>query len=385
MPMNKLNVLFRVSYIYSLQIVSVVPQMHKMFEIYLRNAFPLRYDFYLKNYYSSNDKIPIITEIKSPRSNIQGFIYIHSNQATNTYIKNLYCFSNDFIETNQIFYNCNFNTALNQNNFLNIHIPTMLFNIELESRVGIKVKKISKNISDINLKMQNNFTEFILSSKLKIISLSRQLLHDLTNRPESRIKHSLENNDYILAFFDRDYDKIISFLKDFILLLQQKDNKLLRNEIPIFLTNFVKNNLNIFWKNELTLSDMDFNTFKDIHLLNCFFNDLTNLFFITKDPNYKFELYDYDQNIDSLHGYSYVTVLFNFQEDIDVKNLKCLVYDKKNNELDFKLMIDSTKRKIFFMFDINYLKEFYNTQINCIVQTPKKHYQSCDIYLNDHL
>ena len=130
---------------------------------------------------------------------------------------------------------------------------------------------------------------------------------------------------------------------------------------------------------------MNFKTFKDIHLLNCFFGDLTNLFFITKDPNYKFELHDYDQNIDSLHGYSYVTVLFNFQEDIDVKDLKCLVYDKKNNELDFKLMIDSTKRKIFFMFDINYLKEFYNTQINCIVQTPKKHYQSCDIYLNDHL
>ena len=185
--MNKLNVLFRVSYIYSLQIVSVVPQMHKMFEIYLRNAFPLRYDFYLKNYYSSNDKIPIITEIKSPQSNIQGFIYIHSNQATNTYIKNLYCFSNDFIETNQIFYNCNFNTALNQNNFLNIHIPTMLFNIELESRVGIKVKKISKNISDINLKMQNNFVKFLLSSKLKIISLSRQLLHDLQMDPNQEL------------------------------------------------------------------------------------------------------------------------------------------------------------------------------------------------------
>ena len=57
--------------------------------------------------------------------------------------------------------------------------------------------------------------------------------------------HSLENKDYILAFFDRDYDKIISFLKEFILLLEES-NEFLQYDLHVFLKNFIKNNLNTF-------------------------------------------------------------------------------------------------------------------------------------------
>ena len=55
MPMNKLNVLFKMSYIYSLKIISVVPQTHKMYDIDLKSTSPANYDFYIKNYYSSNE------------------------------------------------------------------------------------------------------------------------------------------------------------------------------------------------------------------------------------------------------------------------------------------------------------------------------------------
>ncbi|KKO75812.1 hypothetical protein AAJ76_1100012845 [Vairimorpha ceranae] len=384
MPMNKLNVLFWMSYIHSLQILSVVPQTYKMYEINLRNTYPGKYDFYIKNHYPPVDKIPIITEVKSPLSNIQGFVYIHSNQTTDTYIKSLYCFSSDFTDTNQIFYQFEFTTALKQKNILNIQIPSMLFNNALESQYGIEVKKTFGNISNIGLKIQNNFTEFILLNKAKTISSSRQLLDELTNRPGSRIKHSLESEDYILAFFDRDYNKIISFLNEFISLLQE-DDVFLQHQLPMFFINFVKNNLNTFWEEELIFSFKDFNTFKDIHLLNCFFTDLKNLFWLIEDPNHKFALTDHDQCIGSLYGNSCVNVLFNFQEDVDEKTLKCFVYDKKNNKLNYKLMIDTTKRKIFIMFKLRYLKESNIKQIDCIIQTPKKHFKSCDINLIGYL
>ncbi|KKO73696.1 hypothetical protein AAJ76_2990002206, partial [Vairimorpha ceranae] len=186
--------------------------------------------------------------------------------------------------------------------------------------------------------------------------------------------------DYILAFFDRDYGKLIGFLNEFILLLQE-NYELLKRELPMFLTNFIKNNLNDFWKDELMLSNKNFNTFKEIHLFGCFFSDLINLFYLLVNPNHKFILIDYDQHDEYLFGRSMVTVLMHFQEDIDEKNLKCSVYDNKYNVLEYKLMIDSTKKIIFFMFDLRYLKEFNIRQINCIVQTPQNRYQSCDINL----
>jgi len=53
--MNIINVLFKMSYIYSLQIISVVLQTHKMHDIDLKSTSPSNYDFYIKNYYSSNE------------------------------------------------------------------------------------------------------------------------------------------------------------------------------------------------------------------------------------------------------------------------------------------------------------------------------------------
>ena len=76
-------------------------------------------------------------------------------------------------------------------------------------------------------------------NKAKTISLSCQLLDGLTNKSASRIMHSLENKDYILAFFDRDYDKIISFLKEFILLLEGS-NEFLQYDLHVFLKNLRK-------------------------------------------------------------------------------------------------------------------------------------------------
>ena len=55
MSMNIINVLFKMSYIYSLQIISVVLQTHKMHDIDLKSTSPSNYDFYIKNYYSSNE------------------------------------------------------------------------------------------------------------------------------------------------------------------------------------------------------------------------------------------------------------------------------------------------------------------------------------------
>ena len=90
MPMNKMNVLFKMSYIYSSQIFPVVPQIHKMYDIDLKSNSPANYDFFIKNYYSSNDNILIITEVKLPQSDIFVFLCIHYNRTTNTYIKSLY-------------------------------------------------------------------------------------------------------------------------------------------------------------------------------------------------------------------------------------------------------------------------------------------------------
>ena len=382
--MNNFNVLFWMSCIYPSQIIPVVPEIHKMYEIDLKSISPAKYDFFIKNYFLSNENIPIITEVRSPRSNIQGFVCIHFNRVTDTYIKSLYCFSKDFTNIDQIFDQFTFTTNLKQKNILNVQIPSMLFNNALESQYSIEVKKISKDYSELGSKVQNTFTECAFSNKIETILLSRQLLEELTNRSGSRIRHSLENEDYILAFFDRDYDKIISFINEFILLLQG-DGEVLKRELPMFLINFIKNNLNTFWKDELMLSNKDFDTFKDIHLLNCFFLDLANLFDLTEDQNHKFELFDHDQCIGSLFGHSLVTVLMHFQEDIDEKNLKCSVYDNKNNVLEYKLMIDSTKKIIFFMFDLRYLKESNIRQIDCIVQTPQNRYQSCDINLIEYL
>ena len=384
MPMNKLNVLFKISYIYSLKIISVVPQTHKMYDIDLKSTSPANYDFYIKNYYSSNDNILTITEVKSPHSDIPGFVCIHSNQTTNTYTKNLYCFSKDFTDTDQIFHEFDFITPLRLNNILYIHIDSMLFNSSLKVQNGIVVKKITKNVSNIGLKMQNIFTEFVLLNKEKTISLSCQLLDGLTNKSASRIMHSLENKDYILAFFDRDYDKIISFLKEFILLLEES-NEFLQYDLHVFLKNFIKNNLNTFWKNEFVHSGIGFDAFKNYNLYNCFFKDIANLFCLTENPNHKFELNDYDQCIKSLSGYPLVVVFVHFKEDVDEKNLECFAYSKKKNKLDFKLMIDSKKRRIFFMFDLRYLKKSNITQVDCIVKTPKKHYEAFDIDLIEYL
>ena len=383
MPMNKSNLLFWMTCIYSLQINTLYSSTYKMYEIDLQSTLPENYDFYIKNYYSSNDNILIITEVKSPQFNIYGFLCIHSNRTSNTYTKKLYCFSKDFTNINKIFYKFDFTMALRRKNILNIQIPSMLFNNAIKLRYGVEITKITENVSDIGLKMQNDFIEFVFLNKLKTILSCRQLLEELTNRPVSRIMHSLENEDYILAFFDRDYCKIISFLKKLILLLQE-DNELLKSKLSIFLTNFMKNNLNKFWEDEFMLFNKDFDIFKNYNLSNCFFTDLINLFCLIENPNHKFKLYDYDRYIGSLFGYSYVAVLIYFQEDIDEKNLKCFAYDKKNNELKYKLLIDSKKRLVFFMFELHYLKESNITQIDCLVQTPNKHYESCNIDLIEY-
>ncbi|KKO74764.1 hypothetical protein AAJ76_460006783 [Vairimorpha ceranae] len=384
MPMNKLNVLFKMSYIFSSQIFPVVPQIHKMYDIDLKGTSSAKYDFFIKNYYSSNNNILIITEVKSPHSDISGFFCIYFNRVTNTYIKSLYCFSKDFTNTDKIFHQLNFITSLGQNNILYIQIASMLLNNASQSQYGIVVEKNFQNVGDMSLKIENRFIELVLLNKRKTISLSCQLLHGLTNKSASRIMHALENKDYILAFFDRDYSKIINFLEKFILILQEV-NELLQYRLSIFFTNFMKNNLNTFWKNELMRSDEDFEYFKDIHLSNCFFEDLRNLFCLVEDPNYKFRHFDYDQYIGALFGYPLIAVLFNFQEDIDEKNLECFAFDRKKNKLDFKLMIDSTKRKIFFMFNGNNLKKSNITQIDCIVKTPNKLYKSSDIDLIEYL
>ena len=376
MPMNNFNVLFWMSCIYPLQRITLVPEIHKMYEIDLKSISPAEYAFYMKKYFLFNDNIPIITEVRSPQSNIQGFVCIHSSGGTKKYIKNLYCFAKDFTNIDQIFHQLYFTKALGQQNILNIQIPQMLFNNSLKFQFCILVKKIGV----MNLQTQNDFIEFLLLNKLDIILLSCQLLEELTNRPGSRIMHSLENEDYILAFFDRDYGKLIGFLNEFILLLQEND-ELLKRELPMYFTNFIKNNLNNFWKDELVLSNKDFNTFKEIHLFGCFFSDLANLFYLLVNSNNKFMLFNYDKCARYLFGCSMVTVLMHFQEDIDEKNLKCFVYDKKKNVLKYKIMVDSTKRIIFFMLDLRYLKESNIRQIDCIVQTPQNRYQSCDINL----
>ena len=384
MPMNKMNVLFKMSYIYSSQIFPVVPQIHKMYDIDLKSTSPANYDFYIKNYYSSKDNILIITEVKEPQSGISGFLCIYSNRTTNTYIKSLYCFSKDFTNTDKIFHQFNFIIPLRQNNILNIQIASLLFNNASQSQYVIEVEKDFQSVDDIGLKLQTGFTEFVLLNKEKTISLSCQLLEGLTNKSASRIMHALENKDYILSFFDRDYSKIIDFLEEFILILQDI-NELLQYRLSLFFTNFMENNLNTFWKNELMRSNEDFSDFKNIHLWSCFFEDLRNLFCLVEDPNHKFELFDYDQCIGEFFGDSLISVLFNFQEDIDEKNLECFAFDKKKNRLAFKLMIDSTKRKIFFMFDLNFLKKSNVTQIDCIVKTHSKHYEASDIDLIEYL
>ena len=384
MPMAKFNVLFWMFYIKSLQIIPVVPQIQKMYEIDLRTTCPTRYDFYIKNFNSSNIYIPIMVEIKSSQSNIQRFVCIHFNRATNTYIKNLYYFLKDLTETNQIFYKFSFTTALGKNNILKTHIPTLKSKESLGSPHDTLIKKKTENISDIRLKIQNSFAEFVLFNKIETTLLSRQLLNDLTSKTVSKVVHSLESKDYILSFFERDYSKIINFLKEFVSLLQE-DNELLQYKLPIFFINFMRNNSNNFWKNELMLSDINFYTFKDIHLFTCFFTDLKNLFCLIKNPDYKFELNDYDQYIGTLCGNPSVAISIHFEEDIDEKNLKCFVCNKKKNELSFKLMIDSKKRTVFLMFDLRYLKESNITQLDCIVQTPNKHYQSCNIDLKNYL
>ena len=380
MPMHKFSILFWIFFIYSLKIISVVPQKFKMYEIDLRSSSPVKYDFYIKNYFPSNDNIPIITEVKSPQSNIQGFICIHSNRTNNTYIKNLYCFSKDFTDTNQIFCQFYFSKELGQKNILNIQIPSILLNNALESQNSIVVKKNSENISKIGLTILNTFTDFVLSNKLNIILLSCQLFDDLVNNPASRIMHTLGKNDYILAFFDRDYGKIIGFFREFISLLQ-KDNEILQNELPEFSKNFMENNLNTFWIYELMGSGLAFDDFKNYNLSNCFFTDITNLLSLIEDPNHKFELNDYDQSIGSLSGCSLVAVLIHFQEEVNEKNLECFAYDNEKNKLEFKVMIDSKKRLVFFMFDLQYLKEFNIRQVDCIAQTPIKHYVSRNISL----
>ena len=328
--------------IYSLQINTLYSSTYKMYEIDLQSTLPENYDFYIKNYYSSNDNILIITEVKSPQFNIYGFLCIHSNRTSNTYTKKLYCFSKDFTNINKIFYKFDFTMALRRKNILNIQIPSMLFNNAIKLRYGVEITKITENVSDIGLKMQNDFIEFVFLNKLKTILSCRQLLEELTNKPVSRIMQS------------------------------------------IFLTNFMKNNLNKFWEDEFMLFNKDFDIFKNYNLSNCFFTDLINLFCLIENPNHKFKLYDYDRYIGSLFGYSYVAVLIYFQEDIDEKNLKCFAYDKKNNELKYKLLIDSKKRLIFFMFELHYLKESNITQIDCLVQTPNKHYESCNIDLIEY-
>ncbi|EEQ81176.1 hypothetical protein NCER_102577, partial [Vairimorpha ceranae BRL01] len=194
MPMNNFNVLFWMSCIYPSQIIPVVPEIHKMYEIDLKSISPAKYDFFIKNYFLSNENIPIVTEVRSPQSNIQGFVCIHSNRATNYYVKNLYCFAKDFTNNDQTFHQLYFNKALGQQNILNIQIPQMLFNNLLKFQFCILVKKIGV----MNLQTQNDFIKFLLLNKLDIILLSRQLLEELTNRPRSRIMHSLENKDYIL-------------------------------------------------------------------------------------------------------------------------------------------------------------------------------------------
>ena len=103
--MNKLNVLFKMSYIYSLEIISVVPQTHKMYDIDLKSTSPANYDFYIKNYYSSKDNILTITEVKSPHSDIPGFVCIHYNQTTNTYTKTYIAFQKILQESIRYFTN----------------------------------------------------------------------------------------------------------------------------------------------------------------------------------------------------------------------------------------------------------------------------------------
>ncbi|KKO74114.1 hypothetical protein AAJ76_116000579, partial [Vairimorpha ceranae] len=192
----------------------------------------------------------------------------------------------------------------------------MLFNNASQSQYGIGIIKDFQNVSNIGLKIQNRFTELVSLNKGKTNSLSCQLLNRLTNKPASRIMHALENEDYILAFFDRDYSKIINFLEKFILILQDI-NELLQYRLSIFFTSFMENNLNTFWKIELMHSNEDFSNFKNIHLSNCFFKDLYNLFCLVENENHKFKLFDYDQYIGALFGYPLIAVLFNFQEDID--------------------------------------------------------------------
>jgi len=188
--MNKLNVLFKMSYIFSSQIFPVVPQIHKMYDIDLKGTSSAKYDFFIKNYYSSNNNILIITEVKSPHSDISGFFCIYFNRVTNTYIKSLYCFSKDFTNTDKIFHQLNFITSLGQNNILYIQIASMLLNNASQSQYGIVVEKNFQNVGDMSLKIENRFIELVLLNKRKTISLSCQLLHGLTNKSASRIMHA---------------------------------------------------------------------------------------------------------------------------------------------------------------------------------------------------
>ena len=43
------------------------------------------------------------------------------------------------------------------------------------------------------------------------------------------------------------------------------------------------------------------------------------------------------------------------------------------------------KEEFFFMFDLRYLKKSNITQVDCIVKTPKKHYEAFDIDLIEYL
>lgn len=177
-----------------------------------------------------------------------------------------------------------FQIYLSKQNILKFYIPTMSLDDTFNSPFHIVFRQHCEDQNKIiSSQKQKIFLSYLLNNRDKIISNSKRLLNDLTENPKSRFLRSLKEKDYILTFFDRNYDKTIKFFKCLILLLQESD-KLSKAKLFNFFINFIKENLNEIWQYRLGQSGMDLNTFKDLHLLNCFFMDIQNLLRLVSFP-----------------------------------------------------------------------------------------------------
>ena len=356
-----------------------------MYEADLRSDNTTNINFYLKNYTSISNNVPYITELIIPETNIQRIICIYHNHSAGSYIKRIYFFQNDLTTPTILkLHQLDYAIFLGKNNILKFFIPAILLDNTLNFPFNIVLRKYLEDTDDLNLERRKIFLDHLLNNKDEIINNSEQLLNDLTKNPESSLFHSLKEGDYILAFFDRNYDKIINFFKSLILVLKE-NNKDLQPKLFNFFVNFIKNNLNRTWQDELKHSGIDFDVFKDFNLLNCVFTDITNLLQLVSYPDYKFQFYDFDQRTGLYFGNSVLGVLLQLPEDFDEKNIKCIVYDKKQNEVTFKCMFEYTKKKFYFIFDPAYLKHLKITKINCIVMTTNKNYESLNINLTEFL